>query len=271
MSHHYKNVTSGKLKLKGKNIFKADRPAKKKTAVSTSKTDPDADEHGGWWRITEDADFRGGIEIAIEAGDFSRAYLAAMDNGTFTLGSNHFNEPEPYPEEILSLIKTPDDSKFSLKTGFNRYCGVDLNGQLIATSEAIGPRERFEVIFQDDKCAIQAVSSNLFLTWLPDDDGKIYVSSKTAGEKQYLNIRTAAKRYVAPNWSADQQMIDSKESGECETSYVKMYQHSKVDLKNRMINYDVKDTSSVRRAQNDGNLHETLLNRRQKLKSDKYC
>lgn len=50
-----------------------------------------------------------------------------------------------------------------------------------------------------------------------------------------------------------------------------MYQHSKVDLKNKMISYDVNDKAAVRRAQQQGNLHETLLDRRAKLKSDKYC
>lgn len=50
-----------------------------------------------------------------------------------------------------------------------------------------------------------------------------------------------------------------------------MYQHSRVDLKNKMINYDVKDKRVVQQAQDEGNLHETLLDRRMKLKSDKYC
>ena len=50
-----------------------------------------------------------------------------------------------------------------------------------------------------------------------------------------------------------------------------MYQHSKVDLKNRMISYDPKDKAAVERSQREGDLHETLLNRRVKLKSDKYA
>jgi hypothetical protein len=50
-----------------------------------------------------------------------------------------------------------------------------------------------------------------------------------------------------------------------------MYQHSKVDLKNRLISYDEQDKSDVKRAQQAGNLHETLLDRRMKRKSDKYC
>lgn len=72
--------------------------------------------------IKNESDFRGGIEIAIEAGDSSHCYLAALDNGKFTLGPNHFNEPAPHPEEVLSLIKTPDSSKFSVKVGFGVEC-----------------------------------------------------------------------------------------------------------------------------------------------------
>jgi hypothetical protein len=50
-----------------------------------------------------------------------------------------------------------------------------------------------------------------------------------------------------------------------------MYQHSKVGLKGRHISIDVNDKSGVKRAQNEGNLHELLLDRRAKTKSDKYC
>lgn len=36
-----------------------------------------------------------------------------------------------------------------MKTGFGKYVGVDPEGNLIAIADAIGSRERFEVIFQD--------------------------------------------------------------------------------------------------------------------------
>ncbi|KAI6176670.1 Amino acid transporter, transmembrane family-containing protein [Aphelenchoides bicaudatus] len=269
MSNQYKSaVTGGGLKLKKGSIFKADRKTTKRKAEPTIKADPDVEEHGGWWVVKNDQDFRGGIEVAIEAGDFSKSYISALDNGKFTLGPNHFNELSPHPEEVFSLIKMPDSQKFSLKTGFGRYIGVDLDGRLIATSEAAGVREQFEVSFQDDKCAIFSSASNLFLTWLPNKDGSIYVSSKTAGKNEYVNIRTTATKYVAPDFIPEQ---DKKQSGECETSYVKMYQHSRVDTKNRMINYDRNDVTSIKKAKDEGNLHEVLLNRRAKQKSDKYC
>lgn len=55
------------------------------------------------------------------------------------------------------------------------------------------------------------------------------------------------------------------------SNYRKMYQHSKVELKGKHISIDLNDKESVRRAQEEGNLHELLLERRVKTKSDKYC
>ncbi|CAD5214492.1 unnamed protein product [Bursaphelenchus okinawaensis] len=265
-------VKGGKLKLKKKNIFKSDKTKKSKKGngdgAGSSKVDPDQLEHGGWWRINEAPDFRGGIEVAMEAGDFSNCYLAAQDNGYFTLGPKHFNELEPHPEEILSVIKAPDDEKFSLKTGFGRYLGVETDGRLVAIAEAVGPRERFEVVFQDNRAAIQCSASNLFITWEPDKDGNVYVSSKTASAKQFLNIRTNSTKKAAADFTAAEDLL---EGAKCEDSYVKMYQHSRVDLKNKHISINLNDKSSIEKAKKSGTLHETLLDRRAKLKSDKYC
>lgn len=51
----------------------------------------------------------------------------------------------------------------------------------------------------------------------------------------------------------------------------KMYQHSKVGLKGKQISINIDDKTSVKQAQDEGNLHEILLDRRVKTKSDKYC
>lgn len=67
---------------------------------------------GGWRRISDESDIRGGIDIVLECGDFSRCFLAARDNGKFVVGAKHFEFGEPpNPEEILILLKSPDDSK----------------------------------------------------------------------------------------------------------------------------------------------------------------
>lgn len=50
-----------------------------------------------------------------------------------------------------------------------------------------------------------------------------------------------------------------------------MYQHSKVVTKGKQININMDEKQAIRRAQDEGNLHELLLDRRAKMKSDKYC
>jgi len=168
----------------------------------------------------------------------------------------------------LSVIKTPDDPKLSLKTGYGKFVGVDSNGQLIAMAEAIGARERFEVIFQEGKAALQSSSSGLFLSFKADREGYVYCASKTAAESEMVNFRTNSEKTGPVDWrSAD----DKKSAADCELAYIKKFIHSKVDTKNRMLSYDPKDKEAVRMAQDHGTLHETLLNRRAKLKSDKYC
>lgn len=37
----------------------------------------------------------------------------------------------------------------SMKTGFGKYVGVDAEGNLIATADAVGTRERMIVVFQE--------------------------------------------------------------------------------------------------------------------------
>ncbi|CAL2035512.1 unnamed protein product [Caenorhabditis brenneri] len=269
----YNAVKGGGLKLKAgkKNLFKVGKEKKKKNKNDGEKIDPDTVENGGWRRVADEFDMKGGINIAIEVAGgtgTSRTYIAAMDNGKFTIGFPHPEGEGPNPEEIFALVKTPDDAKISLKTGFGRYVGVDSEFQLVAFSEAIGVREQFVLVFQDGKTAVQAVASPLFLSTAPSKEGHVYVASRTATENEMVNIRTDAVKEGPVDWRSAE---DRKSARECETAYVKMYQHSKVDLKNRHIAVDVKDRKGVKKAQADGSAHELLLDRRMKMKSDRYC
>uniref|UniRef100_A0A915BXJ5 Uncharacterized protein n=1 Tax=Parascaris univalens TaxID=6257 RepID=A0A915BXJ5_PARUN len=267
----YDRAKGGKLKLKGnKSLFKADKKKKKKKFGDeiAKAVDPDITSHGGWRRINEECDLKGGINISFECADGSNCYLAAMDNGRFTIGGPHMAGEGPNPEEILTLIKTPDDPKISLKTGYGKYVGVDAEGSLVATADAIGTRERLYVVFQDNKTAVQAVSNNLFLSLKPDSEGYIHAVSRTAADNEIVNLRTDAVPEGPVDWRSAE---DKKSARECETAFVKMYQHSKVITKGKQISINMDEKEAIRRAQNEGNLHELLLDRRAKMKSDKYC
>ncbi|EFO83515.1 CRE-FRG-1 protein [Caenorhabditis remanei] len=270
----YNAVKGGGLKLKAgkKNLFKVGKDKKKKNKDDGEKIDPDTVENGGWRKVADEFDMKGGINVAIEVASGEKGsthtYIAAMDNGKFTIGFPHPEGEGPNPEEIFALVKTPDDNKISLKTGFGRYVGVDSEFQLVAFSEAIGVREQFMLVFQDGKTAFQAVASPLFLSTVPSKEGHVHVASRTATENEMVNIRTDAVKEGPVDWRSAE---DRKSARDCETAYVKMYQHSKVDLKNRHIAIDVKDKKGVKKAQSEGSAHELLLDRRMKMKSDRYC
>ncbi|KAK6029733.1 FRG1-like family protein [Ostertagia ostertagi] len=130
------------------------------------------------------------------------------------------------PERYSPLIKTPDDPKTSFKTGYGKYIGVDSNGALVATAEAIGQRERFQVVLKSvlisngGKSAIQAVCNPLFLSMAVNKDGMIYVASKKAGDEEMVNIRTNAKKTGPVDWRADE---DKKSAKDCSTAYVYVF------------------------------------------------
>lgn len=61
---------------------------------------------GGWRRINEECDLKGGINISFECADGSNCYLAAMDNGRFTIGGPHMAGEGPNPEEVCWIFDT---------------------------------------------------------------------------------------------------------------------------------------------------------------------
>lgn len=73
--------------------------------------------------------------------------MKALDNGLFTLGAPHDEGEGPSPEEILTAV-TINDQKVALKSGYNKYLGVENNGNVTGRADAIGAREQWEPIFQ---------------------------------------------------------------------------------------------------------------------------
>ena len=54
----------------------------------------------------------------------------------------------PNPEEILTALRL-SDTKIALKSGFDKYLGVNSKGKVSGRSDAIGTQEQWEPVFQD--------------------------------------------------------------------------------------------------------------------------
>ena len=59
-----------------------------------------------------------------------------------------YTEESPDPSEVLTVVQL-SEVKVALKTGYGRYVGVNTAGELIGKSEAIGPREMWEPVFEE--------------------------------------------------------------------------------------------------------------------------
>lgn len=263
----YQHVRTGKLLLKGEKRKK--HKDKKHKKHKRKKEDPeekarkelekeDIKVHAGWWNVKDVSKMKG--NIAIEFGN--GAYISAMDNGMFTLGPPHSDGEGPAPTEQLTGIPL-SDTKIAFKTGFDKYLGVTKAGRVTGVSDAIGPKEQWEPIFQDGKTALLSIGNNSFMSY--DEEGDIVAKCVTAGDDQILKIRTDNDRDVKVDDTPVEEKVGNMK--DCEVNYVKKFQ----SFQDRRLRVNEGDSSKLDVAKTDGKLHEVLLDRRAKMKSDRYC
>ncbi|XP_027208810.2 protein FRG1 [Penaeus vannamei] len=260
----YSKVKIGKLKLKGEKSRKKHKSKKRKAeegdggSSSTSTHESDKADHGGWWSITALHQISGSVAVQLGGAPI---YVRALDNGLFTAGAPHDQGDGPSPEEVLTAVPAGDD-RIAFKSGYNKYLGVDGAGRVVGRADAIGPREMWQPVFQEGKTALLA-ANDCFLGI--DDDDNVVAVSTTAGPDQMVNIRSSTLRECDKP-----KEIPEEERGkllDVEVNYVKKFQ--KFQDKRLKINKD--GVAELRSARSEGKLHETLLDRRQKMKADRYC
>uniref|UniRef100_T1JA96 Protein FRG1 homolog n=1 Tax=Strigamia maritima TaxID=126957 RepID=T1JA96_STRMM len=252
----YTKVNRGKLSLKGVKTGKVKKLKRKKKIDPIRKIeDEDVANHGGWWTVSKNEEVTGAISIELGP----QCYIRALDNGLFTLGAPHQPGEGPLPEEVLTAVKI-NDTKFALKSGYDKYLKVDHEDMVVGRSDAIGPLEHWEVVFQEGKMAIQG-SNNCFLSC--NEDADIVCQSKVAGDDEVLKVRCSTGRDDKKSDSN----ADEERGKDSELKYVKQFQ----SFQDKKIRLNQESKILVKKAKEDGNLHEVLLDRRAKMKSDRYC
>lgn len=217
----------------------------------------------GGWVVLEDVDTVNG-PVAIEILPY--CYIKALDNGLFALGDPHPPGEEPFQEEILIAIKI-DNAKRAFKSGYNKFLSIDHQSRLVGRSDAIGTREQFEPVFQDGKTALSCCN-DCFLS--PDESTNLITAkSIKAGPEQFLKIRSNVDPELV-KLEEEAKKVPEEERGnlaDCEEKYVKKFQSFQAGK----VKINKEDKSKLKKAKQSGSLHETLLDRREKMKSDKFC
>lgn len=275
MEEQFAKVKSGGLRLKGEKVKKHKKhkshkkreheedPAENEIKRRKKEYKADGDKHGGWWVAEKYHEVSGPVAIQFS----NNCYMKAMDNGKFVLGAPHADGEGPDPEEILMAMRIGGEGsggKISLKSGFDRFLRLNKHEQMHGVSEAVGRLEEFEPVWQDGKCALLG-PNNKFLT--ADDDDLIVCTQLTVGDTEIVRIRSNKEKE-----DVSKKIIPVEERGsaaDVELKFTKKFMKFQDHKYKARLDYETQ--GQILTAKEQGNLHEELLDRREKLKSDRMC
>lgn len=291
----YALLVSGSLKLKGEKKNKKTKDKRKRAhesdeaGPSESQLDEraeDAEEHGTWWKATTTEHIRG--DIAIEF--IPHCYAKALGNGKIVLGEPHAPGDGPDEDEIFTALPA-GANQISIKSGFEKYLTIDKKQRLMGLSDAVGEREVFLPVFEDSRVALCAHNDCFLSPNQPvgHDDKSSSSSSSSGSSRQQL---VAKSDQVGPNevccirLNHDPETLRrlEREASSAKLSVMKGHEILDKTVKNELSHMKrasakhalaslsmEEERKRIRKARDEGQLYEALLDTRTKIKSDKYC
>lgn len=229
----------------------------------------------GWIAVTELDDFKGPVLFVVPdepCGVFNvreEQHVLVVD----PTGDAMLEEPAAATNVLVGQTLIPQ--VFSFKSAFNRYLSADHLGQVSVGKEAVGPTEEWTLVLRPDGVALQNVHQK-FLSY-DRSRGRMRCDSETIGFAETFRARCQAarkrERLVKLHQETKRAQRTGHISGDLKTveDAEARKHHSFGWGRPKRTNLPGQDTETLQRANEEGNLRETLLERRVKTKHDPFC
>eukprot|EP00041_Stephanoeca_diplocostata_P042099 m.10213 g.10213 ORF g.10213 m.10213 type:complete len:275 (+) comp7256_c0_seq1:271-1095(+) len=268
----YTAVRSGSLKFKGQKKIK-----KKKKKISSDASSESGDKvetrHNAFWLVTSTDHLVGNVLVETQSG----GYLTAIDDGTVTTAlprpADHSPENMPEPQDIMTIVKV-SDTRVAFKTAYGRYISsVPDSGDVVAQTEAMGVREMWQPIMQSDGIIqFRSPDKKFLCASVPGQLAHAHSDSPSA-QGVLFRIHSSGDIAVTKPKKRGDYDIDGGSLKNMETNFVKKFQsYQNLCFKEgSKVKVSAEDRKRLKSAKTSGKLHEELLDRRSKLKADRYC
>ncbi|KAF9349333.1 hypothetical protein BGX34_001854 [Mortierella sp. NVP85] len=211
---------------------------------------------------------------------------SSLDEESSTNAPVSFDMAEPTAvAQVFVVTMIPDSDRLTLKAHNGRYISADKFGIVSADSEAIGMREEWTVVIRTDEeggiCLQSHYGKFLSVDEVAAGEGKKGSSSSSSaisapstkfqvradsdvigfGEIFQAKIQARFRKKVK---KTNEARISTKDYEFEQSRKFQTWNHGRVVVSQE-------DSGELRKARKEGRMSEALLDRREKLKSDRYC
>ncbi|CAB4435420.1 hypothetical protein RhiirA5_358234 [Rhizophagus irregularis] len=254
---------------KGKLSFKGDRDKKKKKKRKAEESIEEEGNQEGWVFAETQEDLIGPLFLIFNSEPLSCLYCSEKDH---SIGV----QPLP-PGKQLSTIEPEDiasvfigsrivgsTDRISIKTFDEKYLASDKFGVITAEREAIGPQEEWTPIIKSDGIALQSIYEKyLSVDEIADGGYNLRADVETVGFCETWKIKCQARLRKKVKSTKK----ETKPISEYEIEQIKKYQ----TWGGGRVKTSKEEISELKKAKKEGNFAEALLDRREKVKADRYC
>ncbi|KAF9116158.1 hypothetical protein BGX27_004498 [Mortierella sp. AM989] len=286
---------TGKTK---KLTFKGDstKTKKKKRKAEDEGKDDDANSNAdGWVSVKSLTDLGGPIFLTFSSDpptclavdDKSKVIMKPLEapedeSGNPSSAIVSFDNAEPTAiNQVLVATMIPDSDRLTLKTYNGRYLSSDKFGVVSADSEAIGMQEEWTAIIKGDSEEGGVCLQSHYGKFLSVDEvaavegrGKSSLSSTSSGFQiradsdvigfcELFQAKIQAK-YRKKVKKSNEVKVATKDYEFEQSRKFQTWNHGRVIVSQENV-------GDLKKAKKEGRFSEALLDRREKLKSDRYC